>query len=43
VLVENLFFDNKEEAGYLNSELGQHEIALAIFEGIKMVEQNKPI
>jgi len=43
VLVENLFFDNREEAEYLNSEIGQHEIAKAMFEGIAQVELNKPI
>jgi N-acetylmuramoyl-L-alanine amidase len=43
LLVENLFFDNRQEAEYLKSDVGQHEIALCLFESIKEVEKIKPI
>ena len=40
VLVENLFFDNREEAEYLSSEAGQKEIANWLFESIKQCEKS---
>ena len=40
ILFELLFFDNRLEAEYLNSELGQHELAKCIFEGIKVIEND---
>jgi N-acetylmuramoyl-L-alanine amidase len=43
ILVENLFFDDLEEAKYLNSVAGQKEIAATIIESIMMCEQLKPI
>ena len=43
VLVENLFFDNREEAEYLVSEVGQQEIAQCMFDAIMEVEKLKPI
>ena len=43
LLVENLFFDNREEAEYLISELGQKEIARCLFDAIVEVETQKPI
>ena len=38
VLVENLFFDNKEEAKYLMSRLGQVSIAKCLLDAIKSFE-----
>jgi N-acetylmuramoyl-L-alanine amidase len=38
VLVENLFFDNKEEAQYLMSRLGQVSIAKCLLDAIKTFE-----
>ena len=38
VLVENLFFDNREEAELLMSDEFQMEIADALFDGIKEIE-----
>ncbi len=35
VLVEIGFITNIEEEAYLNSEKGQHEVAMAIYKGIK--------
>ena len=35
VLVEIGFINNPEEEAYLNSEKGQHEVAMAIYRGIK--------
>lgn len=35
VLIEIGFINNTEEESYLNSERGQHEVAMAIFRGIK--------
>jgi N-acetylmuramoyl-L-alanine amidase len=43
LLVENLFFDNREEAVYLLSEKGQQELANCMFEAIKKCEEAKPI
>lgn len=37
VLVENLFFDNYEEAVFLNSEEGQEKIADCLFDAIKAI------
>jgi N-acetylmuramoyl-L-alanine amidase len=39
VLVECGFINNLDEEAYLNSEEGQHEVALAIFHGIKAYKQ----
>lgn len=43
LLVENLFFDNREEAEYLLSDMGQQEIADCLLSCIKNVERLKPI
>lgn len=43
VLVENLFFDNLEEAIYLQSDAGQTAIAKCIFDAIIVCEKTKPI
>lgn len=43
LLVENLFFDNRNEANYLLSEAGQLKIADCIVECIESVERLKPI
>jgi len=43
LLVENLFFDNREEAEYLLSDKGQQEIAECLFSSIKKCETTKPI
>ena len=43
LLVENLFFDNREEAEFLISEVGQMAIAQCLFEAIKECETTKPI
>lgn len=40
ILYEALFFDNRSEAEYLKSELGQHEIAKVLFESIKEIEHD---
>jgi N-acetylmuramoyl-L-alanine amidase len=39
VLVENLFFDNRQEADYLESAKGQSDIAGAIVETIAIIER----
>ncbi len=39
VLVEIGFINNPEEEIYLNSEAGQHEVAMAIYRGIKAYKQ----
>lgn len=39
LLVENLFFDNREEADYLESNKGQSDIAGAIVEAIALIER----
>ena len=38
LLVENLFFDNREEAEFLLSDSGQQRIAMAMFEAIYQTE-----
>lgn len=43
VLFENLFMDNRKEAEYLNSDIGQEAIARCIFEGIQRIEKLKPV
>lgn len=43
ILVENLFFDSRDEAEYLNSERGQEEIADVLFRSILKIENTKPI
>jgi N-acetylmuramoyl-L-alanine amidase len=43
VLVENLFFDTREEAEFLLSEEGQERIAQTLFEWIVLIENTKPI
>lgn len=43
ILVENLFFDNYEEAKFLNSSEGQQKIANCIVAAIEMCEKIKPI
>lgn len=43
VLVENLFFDNRKEAEFLLSSIGQQKIANCIVHCIENVEQLKPI
>lgn len=40
VLVENLFFDNRAEADYLESDSGQSAIAGAIVEAISIIERD---
>lgn len=40
ILVECLFFDNRDEAEYLSSEAGQKEIANWLFESIKQCEKS---
>ena len=40
VLVENLFFDNRKEAEYLLSSVGQEAIAACLFHAIKECEKN---
>lgn len=39
VLVEVGFINNPDEEAYLNSEAGQHEVAMAIYQGIKAYKQ----
>lgn len=43
LLVENLFFDNRNEANYLLSGEGQLKIASCIVDAIESVEKLKPI
>lgn len=43
VLVENLFFDNLEEAKYLLSPDGQKAIAACLIDAIKTCEKEKPV
>jgi N-acetylmuramoyl-L-alanine amidase len=43
LLVENLFFDNRREAEYLLSDIGQQMITDCIVTSIKNVERLKPI
>jgi len=43
LLVENLFFDDRIEAEYLMSEVGQNRIADCLFESIEATEKLKPI
>lgn len=43
VLVENLFFDTREEAEFLLSEEGQERIACILFDWIQLIENTKPI
>jgi N-acetylmuramoyl-L-alanine amidase len=43
VLVENLFFDNRQDAEFLMSEVGQNRIADCLFECIEATEKLKPI
>ena len=43
LLVENLFFDNRKEAEFLLSEVGQGKIALTLFKSIQATENKKPI
>lgn len=43
LLVENLFFDDRFEAEYLNSPYGQSEFAKAMFNAIIEIEKTKPI
>lgn len=43
ILVENLFFDNREEALYLLSDAGQHAIAACMFAAIVECENIKLI
>jgi N-acetylmuramoyl-L-alanine amidase len=42
VLVENLFFDNREEANFLLTPIGQEAIALCLLEAIKTCELKRP-
>ena len=39
VLVEIGFLNNAEEENYLNSELGQNEVALSIYNGVKYYKE----
>lgn len=43
LLVENLFFDNREEADYLESEAGQAAIAGTIVQAIEEVQKRLPV
>lgn len=43
ILLENLFFDNREEAEFLLSETGQKQIADCIVECILRTERQRPI
>jgi N-acetylmuramoyl-L-alanine amidase len=43
ILVENLFFDTRDEAEFLMSETGQERIAQTLFEWILLIEETKPI
>jgi N-acetylmuramoyl-L-alanine amidase len=43
LLVENLFFDNRQEAEFLLSEAGQNRIANCLAECIEQTEKLKPI
>jgi N-acetylmuramoyl-L-alanine amidase len=42
VLVENLFFDNREEADFLITPIGQQAIALCLLDAIKTCELKRP-
>lgn len=42
VLVENLFFDNREEAEFLITPIGQQAIALCLLDAIKTCELKRP-
>jgi N-acetylmuramoyl-L-alanine amidase len=42
VLVENLFFDNREEADFLRTPIGQESIALCLLDAIKTCELKRP-
>lgn len=43
LLVENLFFDNRPEAEFLQSEHGQNRIALVLLTSILETERQKPV
>jgi N-acetylmuramoyl-L-alanine amidase len=43
LLVENLFFDNRREAEFLQSETGQLAIAMTLFNSIQETEKTRPI
>ena len=43
ILIENLFFDNREEAEFLLSESGQNQISLTLLNAIRTIENKKPI
>jgi N-acetylmuramoyl-L-alanine amidase len=43
LLIENLFFDNRDEAEYLMSSQGRAEIADILFLAILYTENNKPV
>ena len=43
ILVENLFFDNREEAEFLLSDAGQHKIAMTLFNSILTTEKQQPL
>lgn len=43
LLVENLFFDNRNEAEFLMSEAGRDEIATTLFKAIMETEKQQPI
>lgn len=43
LLVENLFFDNRQEAEFLLSEVGQNRFAECLFECIEATDKIKPI
>lgn len=43
ILLENLFFDNRRDADFLNSKEGQKRIADCIVQCIETVEKMKPI
>jgi N-acetylmuramoyl-L-alanine amidase len=40
ILVESLFFDNRQEAEYLNSEKGQRQIANLLFQSINEIQNS---
>ena len=41
ILIENLFYDNRKEAEFLNSPNGQTQIAVCIYLSIKNVQRNQ--
>jgi N-acetylmuramoyl-L-alanine amidase len=43
ILVENFFYDNRKDAEFLMSEVGQTKIAEALFESIKNCDWFKPV